>query len=276
MNKYFLIIARYPDWRQEFFNEYIYPRSEEYCKIHGYEFIYISEGIEKIRNSYTWNKPFIINDMLQNKLKEGDVLTSFDADAIIVDKYKDFIPPEDKSFTYSIDTANTHNMGLYSLRNNEWTRNLFKLIIDEDRYLSLSNNISYHEGLNTYNKFWESLPHQASIYSLFGIKRHSEKSFFDIKNYGWNSSVDKWTAYDVESLKDNIEILPTNWNVTEVRGESSCIFYINKSTYNNVIVRHFAGPQKWRKIWLEKGKLSFHLNFLNPIRIMKNLIKSVL
>ena len=46
--------------------------------------------------------------------------------------------------------------------------------------------------------------------------------------------------------------------------------------YNNVIVRHFAGPQKWRKIWLEKGKLSFHLNFLNPIRIMKNLIKSVL
>ena len=71
MNKYFLIIARYPDWRQEFFNEYIYPRSEEYCKIHDYEFIYISEGIEKIRNSYTWNKPFIIDDLLQNKLKEG-------------------------------------------------------------------------------------------------------------------------------------------------------------------------------------------------------------
>ncbi len=276
MNKYFLIIARYPDWRQEFFNEYIYPRSEEYCKIHDYEFIYISEGIEKIRNSYTWNKPFIIDDLLQNKLKEGDVLTSFDADAIIVDKYKDFIPPKDKSFTYSIDTANTHNMGLYSLRNNEWTRNLFKLIIDEERYRSLSDNISYHEGLNTYDKFWESLPHQASVYSLFGIKRHSEKSFFDIKNYGWNSSLDKWTVYDIDTLKENIEILPTNWNVTEVRGESSCVFYINKSTYNNVIVRHFAGPQKWRKIWLEKGKLGFHINFLNPIRILKNLIRSFL
>lgn len=276
MNKYFLIIASYPDWRQEFFNKYIYPRAEEYCKIHGYEFIYMSEGIEKIRDSYTWNKPFIISNMLQTKLNEGDVLTSFDADAIIVDKYKDFIPPKDKSFTYSIDTANTHNMGLYSMRNNEWTRNLFKLIIDEDRYLSLSGKLSYHEGLNTYNKFWESLPHQASVYSLFGIKRHSRKSFFDLKDYGWNSSVDKWTAYDIKSLKNNIEILPTNWNVTEVRGESSCIFYINKSNYNNVIVRHFAGPQEWRKIWLEKGKLTFHLNFLNPIRIIKNFIRSVL
>ena len=60
------------------------------------------------------------------------------------DKYKDFIPPEDKSFTYSIDTANTHNMGLYSLRNNEWTRNLFKLIIDrhEEREKARAKNFS--------------------------------------------------------------------------------------------------------------------------------------
>jgi hypothetical protein len=276
MNKYLLIIAKYPDWRQEFFNELILPRTKEYCSIHEYELIYINKGINKIRGSYTWNKPFIIEEMLNNTLSEGDTLTSFDADAIVVDKYKDFIPPAGKSFTYAIDTANTHNMGFYSLVNNKWTRDLFKNIVSEERYIKLSQKLTYHPGLNNYSMFWNDLPHQASVYSLFGIKRHSDSSFLKEENYGWNSSVDEDTIYKIKELHEKVHILGSNWNVTEVPGESSCVFYVNKTSYNKVIIRHFAGPQQWRDIWLEKGKIKFHLHFLKPSRLFKNFVKGLL
>jgi len=275
MNKYLLIIAKYPDWRQDFFNERILPRTKEYCLIHDYELVYINDGIKKIRDSFTWNKPFIIDKMLNSQLSDGDILTSFDADAIIVDKYKDFVPPKGKSFTYAIDSANTHNMGFYSLVNNDWTKSLFKNIISEERYHKLSSKISYHSGLQTYSKFWDDLPHQASVYSLFGIQRHSDKSFLKQKNYGWGSQLDEDTVYNSKELEKRVQILNSEWNTTEMPGESSCIFYINKTSYNNVIIRHFAGPQQWRDIWLEKKTIKFHLHFLNPIRILKNFVRSL-
>ena len=276
MKKYFLAISNYPDWRQSFFEEKVQPRFKEYCEQHNYQYLYYSDEIKKIRNSYTWNKPFIINDLLNNELDEGDLITSFDADVIIVDKNKEFIPKKGKSFTYAIDTSNTHNMGLYSLFNNDWTKKLFSNLIDEERYLTLSRKFSYHEKLYNYSKFWEELPHQASLYSLFGIKRHSDDSFLKMKDYGWNSNVDTWTKYKTEELHKHVEIKETKWNVTEVRGESSCIFYVNKVPYNKVIIRHFAGPQKWRDIWLEKNTLKFHTKFLNPRRLIINLIKWLL
>ncbi|BCV01075.1 hypothetical protein CM15mP35_04460 [bacterium] len=63
---------------------------------------------------------------------------------------------------------------------------------------------------------------------------------------------DKWTAYSIKELKQNVHVFPSTYNVTELVGESACINYINKVSYNDVVIRHFAGGQKWRKEWLNK------------------------
>ena len=55
--------------------------------------------------------------------------------------------------------------------------------------------------------------------------------------------------YSLEDLYENVEVLPTAWNVTEFEGESSCEFLINKTLKQDVIIRHFAGGQQWRKEW---------------------------
>ena len=41
MKKYLMVIARYKDWRQEFFDTYMSPRNKEYCELHNFEYIEI-------------------------------------------------------------------------------------------------------------------------------------------------------------------------------------------------------------------------------------------
>ena len=58
--------------------------------------------------------------------------------------------------------------------------------------------------------------------------------------------------YSLDELNEHVEVLPTEWNVTELAGESSCEFLINKVKKEDVIIRHFAGGQQWRKEWFDK------------------------
>lgn len=65
------------------------------------------------------------------------------------------------------------------------------------------------------------------------------------------------TLYSLEELYENVEVLPTEWNVTELEGESSCEFLINKTSKEDVIIRHFAGRSTMEKwvVWDMKNQL---------------------
>ena len=115
----------------------------------------------------------------------------------------------------------------------------------------MNDILTIHEAFGTLSSFWHEFREQASWYSLAGIKRHSWEPFWNLSNFGWHSSKDTFTLYSLEDLYNNVEILPTIWNVTELEGESNCQFNINKTNKEDVIIRHFAGGQPWRKEWFE-------------------------
>ena len=246
--KYLMVIASYKDYRQDFFDKYISPRNKEYCNIHGFEYIEIKESLMPVRGKLGWIKAFKVRDMINNQLNDGDILTCLDADMAIHKTEFEYVPK--KSFTYSIDSGNTHCMGSYSVRVNDWTKNLFNLITCDDRYSRL-NRPSLHPAFNSYDSFWESHYDQASWYSLAGITRHSWVSFFNFPYNGWHSDRNEDTVYSLEELNNNVDILPTVWNVTEMPGESDCHFNINPVKKGDVIIRHFAGQQQWREEWLK-------------------------
>lgn len=271
MNKNYLLgIASYKDrFKQDFFENVTSKTFKEYCKIHNFEYIEITEELKPIRGGLHWVKTFKVEEVLNKNLNEGDGLVIIDADALIIDKEKNFLPPNNKSFAYSIDTGNTHCFGFLSMIKNDWTVNLFKLLHDQDRYDSLIDEISYHEGKKTYSSHWREFNEQASWYSLAGIKRHSNVPFWDLPNNGWHSNVNEWTVYSLDELIKNVHIFPSTYNVTELPGESSCQYYINKVKYKDVVIRHFAGGQKWREIWLEPNSLYFKFQKINIFKFIK-------
>ena len=127
-----MVIARYKDWRQEFFDTYMSPRNKEYCELHNFEYIEIKNDVdlELFRGNPTWWKFTIVRNMINSgKLKDGDILTHLDADMAINDMSIDYSTK--KSFSYSIDSGNTHCMGSYSIKINEWSKRMIDLILDE-------------------------------------------------------------------------------------------------------------------------------------------------
>lgn len=265
---YLLAVASFNSEKQKLFNEIISFRNKEYCKINNFEYIEIVDNIQPIRGKLHWTKMFKAAELVNNVLNENDGLVYIDADALIVKKSQNLLPPQGKSFAYCIDTANTHNTGFFSLIKNEWSTKFMNLLIDEDRYLELVNVQTFHEKRKKYSSFWEDLNDQASLYSLAGIKRHSDVSFWELPNYGWHTDFDKWTMYSLEELHSNVHIFPSTFNVTELHGETGCRLYINKVKYSEVVIRHFAGGQKWRKVWL-KYPNSFYFK-LQAINLFKN------
>lgn len=257
MTKYLMVIAAYPDDRQSFFEEYMSPRNMEYCKIHGYKYKPFTPDMESpsglrlspFRGNMTWLKFKLVQDMMNNgELTYGDVLVHIDADMCLVRPEIEF--PHNKDFTYAIDSGNTHCMGCYSIVINEWTQNLINLILSEERFARLNDKPSVHEAFGYVNSFWHEFREQASWYSLAGIKRHSNVPFALLPNHGWHS--DRTDAvYSLEELYEHVEILPAKWNVTEFPGESDCRFNINKVEGEDVIIRHFAGGQRWRNTWFD-------------------------
>jgi hypothetical protein len=255
MKKYLMVIARYKDWRQEFFETYFSPRNREYCEKWGFEYLEITNenDLELYRGNPTWWKFTIIRDLITSgKLNDGDIVTHLDADMAIVDIEKEYVTK--KSFSYSIDSGNTHCMGSYSLKINDLSKNMINLLLDEDRYNRLNHVVTQHPGLGHFSPFWYEFREQASWYSLAGIIRHSWIPFWDLPNFGWHSDKNVDTVYTIEELYENVDILSSDWNVTEMIGETDGRFNINKSNPNDVIIRHFSGGQPWRKEWLDKIK----------------------
>lgn len=240
-----MVIANYPDQRQDFFKTYFSPRNKEYCNIHGYEYLEYLGPYKSFRDHPTWWKFTIVRDLINDgTLKDGDTLTHIDADMCI--HRLDLEYPTHKSFTYCIDSGNTHCMGNYSIRVDDWSRNMFDLLLDDNRYENLKDKITVHEYFGHSDSFWSIFREQASWYSLAGIKRHSNIPFYNLAHYGWHSDKDEWTVYSLEELYEHVQVLPTCWNVTEMPGESGCVFNINPVERKDVVIRHFAGGQPWR------------------------------
>jgi hypothetical protein len=291
MNKnYFLAIAQYEDEKkQHFFDNIISKRNKEYCKLHNLEYLEITSGVYPVRGSILWYKLFKQEEIVKKVLNYGDGLIFLDADALIVKKDINLLPPSGKSLAYAIDTGNTHCSGFFSVYKTDWILKFFEHANNQSRYDNLIDKLSIHEGTGVKSSFWKQFHDQAAWYSLMGIKRHSNIPFWDLPDNGWHSEKDDWTAFDLNELNENIHLFPSTYNVTEFYGESSCLNNINKvSDYNDVVIRHFAGAQKWRKVWLNTDNIYFKtmkynlLNYTTQYKIksfyrkVKGFIKSKL
>ena len=245
--KFLLVFASYSDSRQDFFNEWMSPRNKEYCRIHGVEYIEITSNLVPFRGNLTWLKFTKIREFIQSgKFQLNDEVVHIDADMCLIHPEIEFPCP--KSFNYSIDSGNSHCMGCFSLKINDWSIKMIDLILDETRFNELNDRVSLHEAFGYTNAFWHEFREQASWYALAGVKRHSWVPFTELPDYGWHSSGDLPT-YSLEELYEHVGVLPASWNVTEMEGESGCEFLINRTERNEVLIRHFAGGQKWREEW---------------------------
>lgn len=248
MKKILFVIARYTGEKQDIFVNKISPINKEYCERHGFKYVEILNDVPLIeyRGHPTWWKFSILQDLIKrNKLSDGDLISHIDADMVFHNK--EISLETKKSFAYSICSGNTHCMGWYSVRINDWSKKLIDNILSEERFAKLYNKITIHDRFKTYSSFWHEFREQASWYSLAGIKRHSDKSFWEYPNYGFHSEMNEDVVYSLDELNEHVEVFPTSWNVTEWEGESGGQFDINKITNKkDVIIRHFAGGQPWR------------------------------
>jgi hypothetical protein len=244
--KILLVVARYPEEKQKIFDEYISPRNKEYALKHGYEYIEIDNSIEikeeilQRRENPSWLNFLLYDDWIDNgEITDGDILLTLDADMFMVNMDYDFATK--KSFTYAIDSGNTHCMGWHSIKINDWSKQLVKNIVSDERYKRFRHIMNHHG-----HSLWDIWSEQASWYSLAGIPAHSDTPFLTIPHFGWLSDTSQDPIYSHDELYENIEIKDTRYNVTEWFGESDCCYNINK-LYNpeEVILRHFVSGQLW-------------------------------
>ena len=246
MNKFLFVIVNYPDWRQDFYAKHMRPNNKVYCQKHKFEYIEFNGGEEMFRGHPTWWKFSKVRDFIEDgTLKEGDTLTHIDADMCIKDHRVSLV--SNKSFTYAIDSCNTHCMGLYSMNINDWSIQMLNNILSEERFEKYKD-LKTIGSMDEVRSFWEIFREQASWYSLAGIQRHSWVPFSLMPHYGWHSSHNEDTVYNLEELYKNVEILDTNWNVTHIPEEDGDDqFYMLPTRKEDVIIRHFAGGRKWRQ-----------------------------
>jgi len=255
MKKILFVIAKYDGFKQKIFDEIISPRNASFCEKHGFKYVEIKNNIDLPLERYnpTWWKFTILRDLINSgKVSDGDIVTHIDADMYFVKE--DVSLETDKSFSYAICSGNTHCMGWYSIKINDWSRNLINNILSEERFQKLYNKITIHDRFKTHSSFWHEFREQASWYSLAGIKRHSDKPFWEYSNNGFHSEPNEDVVYSLDDLEKHVSIFPTEWNVTEWENESACQFNINKVKREDVILRHFAGGQSWENIknWIQK------------------------
>jgi hypothetical protein len=244
--KYFFVIAKYSDYRQEIFDTLISPRNAEYCNIHGYKYVVIDNHtpFSLKRNNPIWWKLYTIKGLLDaDKLNIGDEIVAFDADCIICDNTISLTPIT--SMSYAIDSGNTHCMGWYSFIINDWSKQFINKLLDDDIFNRNINNNTYHTRLRTYSSMWAIWAEQAAFYNLAGVQRHSDISFWDMPNFGWHSEPTN-DSLSLTDLTKNINILPTEYNVSIWPEESDLQFYINKIDDKDMVkIRHITGSD-WR------------------------------
>lgn len=243
--------------RYRLFKQHNSERNKKYCAKHNINYYELDESAFKIphlfsipdrpdftvkNNNHFARWLFFKNKIEDGTFKEGDIIHHHDADIFIVDTDK--IMPCNRSFTYAIDTANSHCFGAFTLKVNDFARKLIDLMLSKERFEQLQHVKFYkeNEGGNVFF-YWGD---QQAYYIATGIKAHSWQSFYDLQNYGFYSDHTPYVAFTLEELLENVEILPVEWNVTHVLEEQGhSPFYINKSNRQDTILRHFAGGQKW-------------------------------
>lgn len=273
MKKILFVIAAYNDYRQEIFDKYISPRNKKYCEIHGFQYVEIrsEHNLTAFRGSHTWNKWLVIRDLIDaGKLQNDDIIINIDADQFIVKPEIDLTTK--KSFSYAIDSCNSHCNSLISFKINNWTKDLINGILSDERWERLKNEPSYHEGFpGKYDSFAQEFREQCMMYKLFGIKRHSNIPFWNLPNNGWHSEVTRDTTFSIEDLNEHVEIWPSCYNVTSFEGEHEAMFFMNKCKKEDVVTRHFAGGQDWNLIknWLLELKDEAYTNYVNEYKKVK-------
>jgi len=248
MSKYLMCVASYSNQKlQDHFETLHSPRNQEYCDYHGIKYIPITDFSTipeycRQRHIY-WYRHFLIKHWInEGFFKDGDIVSHIDADVCIVNGSWPFEPPPGKSFTYAMDSCNTHCMGAFSYRITDWTKQMLTNLLDEARYQKFKDL-----------PFWQIFQDQACWYSLAGVKN----TFADInqpawdpkKHLGWNSTTESDPVYSLEELYENVHILPVEWNVTSWNGSSPYYRFPTKTrNRRDVIFRHFGGAT-WERSW---------------------------
>lgn len=241
--KYLLVIANYKDQRQEIFDKHYSPRNKEFCQKYGYEYI-VSSGIDMFRNNPTWWKFTVPKKLIDDgTIKEGDELLHLDADMIIHKMDLDY--PCAKSFTYAIDNGNSHCMGNYKIKINDWSYRLMENILDETLWNECKDT-----------ELWTLWREQAAWYTLSGVPRHSWVDFRNLPHNGWHNTIDPFyipkIKYSLGELYQNVEVLGPEWNTTLLTEDKETIptglmqYNIARSIKKNCIIRHFSAGQMWR------------------------------
>ena len=145
-------------------------------------------------------------------------------------------------------------MGAYTIRVNDWSRNMLRNMLDEEFYQRMKDNKSpEHTNPITGQANWELFREQASWYTMSGLPLHSWIPFTQLPNYGFHVNKSSETNYSVDEHLENVEIFPTEWNVTHIPEEDGQDrFYINPTATEDTILRHFAGGRAWRKEYFER------------------------
>ena len=159
-----MVIANYPDERQEFFEKYMSPRNKEYAKLHNYEYLEFKDNLSLVRDNPTWWKFTVVKDLINSgELKENDIITHLDADMCVVKPEHDLMTK--KSFSYVIDSGNTHCMGCYSMRINDWSNNAIDMILDDARYDNIGGD-DYSGNKSPNNLLVETFPKKIRLVFL--------------------------------------------------------------------------------------------------------------
>ena len=259
MKKFFTTFALYDDpYRQYMYEQFIRPRFEKYAKMHDLKFVEMNKinfNIKTlhpefdIKENLHFNRWLLFKELLDNeKVKDGDIIYNIDADIFIKDYNQFFIP--ERSFTYAIDSANTHCFGFFALKIDDFSRKLIDNIISRDRWLGLRNFEFFNEHDNRTERI--HIADQQMYQTCAGIKPHSWTSFFELPNLGFHSYVTEFTVFTLEELQEHVQVLPVEWNTTmliEETGDPTTgqrnRYDINHTTRDKVIMRHFAGGQPW-------------------------------
>lgn len=247
MKKYLFVIARYKDERQDLFEKYISPKNKLYCKLHNLEYLEITNNFnfQNPRENPTWLKFYILDHFLETDIiRDGDCVLHFDADMIVVKPEYEYMSA--KSFSYAIDSCNSHCMGNFCMNINDWSLSLIKNILSEEAY-----------EFSRKSRFGTFFREQAVWYFLAGIDPSPKSSFLSMDNYGFNSKPTEISKYTTEDLLANVEIKGQEWNVTLLKDEidNRAAFnmrrlLVNHTDKKDMIIRHFAGRQPWRKEYL--------------------------
>ena len=247
MKKILFVIADYPDARQDFFLKWMSPRNKYYAALHGFEYKEILQlPREKdgkfFRGNPTWLKFKIVKDWIDSgELQDGDIVSHIDADICVFDTSKPF--HTSKSFGYAIDSCNTHCMGAYTIKVNEWSRKMLDTMLSEQLFEKCKNE-----------DHWQSFREQAAWYTMCGIISHSWTPFTEMPHYGFHSKVTDNIQYSLDDLKEHVEVFPTEWNVTHVAGEGFNDYFMIPTDRSKTVFRHFAGGGLWDESYFVGGQ----------------------